>query len=67
MFPNKFADFKNPLVLRNVIFNMTATSKIIVGIVTGLKTSVIIDCESPTKIFLGIGKSSYIKMNLKVQ
>ena len=66
MFPNKFADFKNPLVLRNVIFNMTATSKIIVGIVTGLKTSVIIDCESPT-IFLGIEKSSYIKMNLKVQ
>ena len=46
---------------------MIATSKIIVGIVTGLKTSVIIDCESPTKIFLGIEKSSYIKMNLKVQ
>ena len=67
MFPNKFADFENPLVLRNVIFNMIATSKIIVRIVIGLETSVIIDCESPTKIFLGIEESSYIKMNLKVQ
>ena len=34
---NKFLDFKNPIVLHNVIFNMNATSEIAVRIVTGLK------------------------------
>ena len=37
MFQNKFADFKNPIVLHNVIFNMYATSEIVIRIVTGLK------------------------------
>ena len=37
MFQNKFANFKNPIVLHIVIFNINATSEIIVRILTGLK------------------------------
>ena len=33
MFQNKFADFKDPIVLHNVIFNMNAISEIFVRIV----------------------------------
>ena len=36
MFQNKIADFKNPIVLHNLIFNMNATSEIVVRIVTVL-------------------------------
>ena len=54
MFQNNFADFKNPIVLHNVIFNMNATSKLM-----DLNTSVIIDRESPTKILLRIEESVY--------
>ena len=37
MFQNKFADFKNRIVLHIVIFNMNSTSLTVVRIVTGLK------------------------------
>ena len=37
MFQNEFADFKNPIVLYNMIFNMNVTFEIVLWIVTGLK------------------------------
>ena len=37
MFQNKFADFKNPIVLHNVLFNMNASSEIVLRIATGFK------------------------------
>ena len=37
IFQKKFVDFKNPIVLHNVIFNMKATFEIVVRIVTGFK------------------------------
>ena len=69
MFQNKFSDFKNPIVLHIVIFNMNVTSEIVVRILTGSKyfRSVIIDRVSPTTVFLRIEESIYTKMNLKVQ
>ena len=36
MFQNKFADLKNLIILHNPIFNMKATSEIVVRILTGL-------------------------------
>ena len=68
MFQNIFADFKNPIVLHIVIFNMNATSEIAVRTLTELKsTSVIIDHESLTKLLLKVEESIYPEMNLKVQ
>ena len=37
MFQDKFADFKNPIVLHIEIFNVNATSDIVLRVLTGLK------------------------------
>ena len=64
MFQNKFVDFKNPIVLHNVTFNMNITSETVVRIVTSiLNTSAVIDRESPTKVLLKIEESICTEMN----
>ena len=64
-------DFRNTVVLRNVTFNFNTTFEIvvrIVRIVAGLKYSVIMSRESPTKYcLLRIEELVYTKRNLKVR
>ena len=59
----KTGKIKN-IVLHNVILNMNATTEIVVRLLLDLNTSVIIDCESPTKILLKVEEDKRVSLHV---